>query len=142
MLNIDYWRNRLEYLHAERGGISIIDDVPCLCSNTRCSDCELKHGHCANIFDWYMKEHEEPKAIDWDKDIDWMRVPVNTTVLVRDDEDEEWRKSFFAVYIPNSGGNKYTTFGFGEKWADASYVNFWGYCKLVNEEDIEKYRKR
>ena len=41
-----------------------------------------------NILEPYKEEHE----------IDWYKVAVDTPILVRDSEDEEWQRRYFAKY--------------------------------------------
>ena len=74
-----------------------------------------------------MKEYEEPK-------IDWSKVPVDTPVLVRGCEDEEWKKMHFAecilntVYVWDGGKTSWTT--------NNTYP--WEYAKLAESEEEPK----
>ena len=40
---------------------------------------------------WLLEEYEEPE-------IDWNKVEVDTPILVKDMEYENWRKRYFAEY--------------------------------------------
>lgn len=149
MLNCEKWKNTLKKIERENEQIAIdLKGVPCSCHVINCENCffcdnssALQKCNSTNLYDWLCEEYKEPE-INWDKDIDWERVPVDTPVLVRDEEDKEWKGSFFVVYFPNSRYNKYIMFELGKKQDTASYVVSWKYCKLANPEDVEKYRKR
>ena len=97
--------------------------------NGSCSDEKLK---------WLNSEYDEPKEIDWDNDIDWDRVPVDTPVLVRGSENEPWLKEHFAERNDQYGTwvNGTTSFT-----GDRRTIH-WKYCQLARPEDIEKYRKK
>ena len=99
----------------------------------------LKENGCANInceacfmyqTIWLLKDYEEieePK----EPEIDWSKVPVDTPVLVRGCEDEEWKKMHFAecilntVYVWDGGKTSWTT--------DNTYP--WEYAKLAESEE-------
>ena len=72
---------------------------------------------------WLLEEYEEPET-------DWSKVPVDTPVLVRGCEDEEWKKMHFAecvlntVYVWEGGKTSWTT--------DNTYP--WEYAKLPEDE--------
>lgn len=36
--------------------------------------------------------------LDFEEIIDWSKVPVDTKILVRDHNEEEWRRKYFAKY--------------------------------------------
>lgn len=67
------------------------------CEKLMCRDCifsrnENRESSCAeNTKKWSEQEYVEPP-------VDWSKVPVDTKILVRDSEDEEWRKRHFAKF--------------------------------------------
>ena len=98
----------------------------------------LKENGCANInceacfmyqMIWLLKNYEEIEEPEEPK-IDWSKVPVDTPVLVRGCEDEEWKKMHFAecvlntVYVWEGGKTSWTT--------DNTYP--WEYAKLPEDE--------
>lgn len=91
----------------------------------------------------YWGEPEQEQApgpeqeIDWDNDIDWERVPVDTAVLIRDDLEEDWEEASFCCSVPE----KYMVFNEGYTSGEAVTATFYNYCKLANPEDVEKYKK-
>ena len=67
------------------------------CENLRCRDCifvksEVSDHYCTEkTKEWSEQEYVEPP-------VDWSKVPVDTKILVRDSEDEEWKKRHFAKF--------------------------------------------
>ena len=93
----------------------------------------LKSGDCTDVgcarckmlqMLWLMEEYEEPE-------VDWSKVEVDTPILVKNSEDEEWRKRHFAKY---KNGNVYA-------WSDGltSWTAYdkmvWKYAKLAEDEE-------
>lgn len=79
----------------------------------------------------------------WSKDnpieIDWLKVPRNTPVLVRDIIDSEWQAEYFCAYFPYASGDPFITFDVEEQYA--TDINYWRYCKLAPEVDPAPYLK-
>lgn len=75
------------------------------------------------------KECEEPE-------VDWNQVEVDTPILVRDSENTEWLKKYFAkyenghVYVWNLGRTSWTA-------PNDKSVSAWSYAKLVESEESE-----
>ena len=79
---------------------------------------------------------KRPENLIWERSknnkeyIDWNTVPVDTTILVRDFEDEDWIPAYFAeykngvVYVWEDGGTSFT-----KKQTEA-----WCYTKLYEED--------
>ena len=76
---------------------------------------------------WLMEEYKEPKT-------DWSKVEVDTPILVRDYEDIEWAKKYFAkyedgkIYAWDSGRTSWTAY-------NNSSVTEWKYAKLAEGEE-------
>lgn len=95
------------------------------CSYVRCAWCNV-------LLDFWLDEEyiEPPKP-----ETDWTKVPIDTLVKVRDDEDQEWILQYFRC-ISDITSRKYVT------WADGttsktSYgaIKRWKFCELVEDED-------
>ena len=93
----------------------------------------LKKDDCAGIYCsecisrqllWYLEEYKESET-------DWNQIEVDTPILVKNSEDEEWRKRHFAKY---KNGNVYA-------WSDGltSWTAYdkmvWKYAKLAENEE-------
>lgn len=110
------------------------------CSGLGCVDCLFHSVNSCRV--GKMKWLDRP-AIDWDKDIDWKKVPVNTPVLVNLNTDEEIRRYFFCKENDDEP-TTYRTFANGKtSWtAGEKEYAYWPHCKLYRPEDVEKYRKK
>ena len=88
------------------------------CANISCSQC----GVMTTL--WLLEEYEEPET-------DWSKVEVDTPILVKDHEDGEWLKRYFAKYEDEyiyAWGNGCTSWN-----ADNMYT--WNYTKLAESEE-------
>lgn len=65
--------------------------------------------------------------------IDWSKVPIDTKVLVRDGDNDEWFKRHYAGY--NEEKNLFKTFDCGFTSWTTSNTTSWIQCKLEGEED-------
>lgn len=76
---------------------------------------------------WLFTEYKEPE-------VDWSKVKVDTPILVRDDEDEEWMNRYFAKF---ADGKVYAWMGGATSWtADGEYrASSWKYAKLAESEE-------
>lgn len=86
-------------------------------------------GQCNLICQmWMEKEYKEPEH-----EVDWNKVAVDTPILVRNSEDDEWTKRYFAKYENgmvlawNSGKTSWTSI--------YGYTSAWQYAKLAKEEE-------
>ena len=100
--------------------------IPHILKKDSCAGIGCEHCHALQMI-WLLEEYEEPE----EPKIDWSKVPVDTPVLVRGYEDEEWKKMHFAecilntVYVWEGGKTSWTT--------DNTYP--WEYAKLVEDEE-------
>lgn len=110
------------------------------CNEIRCYKCELCNGGktCQEMREkWLDEECIDSNNINWDTDIDWYSVPVDTPVVVWNNDWEYIKGHFYKK------DNHYFIFSNGQ----TSYTNKDGlrigycHCKLANLEDIKKYRK-
>lgn len=102
------------------------------CMSTNCNDCRK------NLIEWFDKEYKEPE-------IDWPEVPIDTPVFVSEnDKNCDGPNTVSRHYYGFSEASYYpygtyadggTSFSKKEKNAE-----FWKYCRLAREEDIEKYK--
>lgn len=141
MLNIEKYKDNIKALGITR--LALQNGEMKMCKEIECHNCDFYHDPDQMCFrskiDWLCSEYKEPE-FDWDNDIDWVRVPADTDVLVNTELEEIWYVRKFALYIPK-GGVKYRTYAEGECKEDARSVQAWEFCKLLNPVDVEKYRK-
>lgn len=72
------------------------------------------------------------------KEIDWSKIPVDTKVLVKNDENGEWNKRYFAGFI----NGEVTTFSNGmTSWStsrpNSPILVSWKYAKLVENKKVK-----
>lgn len=82
-------------------------------------------------------EDEEPFSIANHLGIiDWSSVPVDTKVLVRDDDNEPWEKAYFKEYRSDVSYGPFITFAGGTtSWSTYSLSGIgWTQCKLEGAE--------
>ena len=92
------------------------------------SDCNRVHcGACRMLQTiWLFEEYEEPK----EPEVDWSKVAVDTPILVRDYEDQGWKRRHFAKYEDGA----IFTWGGGEiSWTSGCMIR-WKYAKLADSE--------
>ena len=73
---------------------------------------------------WLLEEYEEPE-------VDWSKVEVDTPILVRNTEDEEWLKRYFAKY--DKYGLVYTWKSGRTSWTEED-LSVWSHAKLPESE--------
>ena len=88
------------------------------CTNTNCDHCKMLQ------MIWLLEEYKEPE-------VDWNKVEVDTPILVRDYESQEWGARHFAKY---EDGVIYTWDGGRTSWTGDG-VTEWKYAKLADERE-------
>ena len=104
------------------------DNVIVGCRKLECLDCAFNtHGKFCNdeIEKWANSEYVEPP-------VDWSKVAVDTPILVRDCEEEIWKKRYFAKYY---NGIVYAWYGGTTSWS-AERSTSWEMAKLAEREDV------
>lgn len=98
------------------------------CDAIKCAQCHMIKAV------WLLEEHEEPE-------VDWSTVPIDTPVLVRDDNNSQWFKRHFAG-LNKCGG--ITTWETGRTSFTTTNTCVWKYAKLWegSEEQAEEERQK
>lgn len=89
------------------------------CTNTSCDQCKMLQTI------WLLEEYKEPE-------VDWNNIEVDTPILVRDYEGQEWARKYFAKY---EDGVIYTWDGGSTSWTSRGNVTEWKYAKLAEGEE-------
>jgi len=132
-------------------------DKHCLCVEDtvwcRMADKMVDMGYCGSrdvdtiMCATFVNDHPE-EAVQvveqWAKDnpreIDWMKVPVGTPVLVKNYSDSYWYQGVyeFALYLPNAPHE----FGvLNDDRESATMILWYDFCKLADDVDPEPYYK-
>ena len=112
------------------------DMKPDWCKNIECHECYfyVSNENCydtrENCYDtrkeWCESEYIEPP-------IDWSKIPVDTPILVKNIENEEWRHRHFAEF---NDGIVYAWEGGKTSWSLLSLGKVdWKYAKLAEESN-------
>lgn len=141
MKNREKYKNELVDVIKEKGvvckfiinhGVSKMfgKDMESFCIETECTSCTT----ALNL--WLDEEYEEPPK----PEVDWDNVPVDTLVMVRDNEDDEWVLRYFDSFEEESfssmAGHNYMVFADGATSVTGrGCVEHWKYCELVEDED-------
>lgn len=130
MLNKEKYKDELEQI-LENGYILAFDkkhDEIIPCSFIPCSRCKFSTnvGCAEKRKEWLNSEYVEPE-------VDWSKIPVDTPILVRHNENQNWNKRYFAEY--DHGIVRAWTCG-RTSWNAGGGTLAWNYAKLA--EDINK----
>lgn len=88
---------------------------------------------CIKLFAfWLDGDYNKPPT-------DWVNVPADTLVRVRDNEDDEWVLRYFDSFEEESfrsmAGHNYRVFADGATSVTGrDYVEHWKYCELAEDE--------
>lgn len=82
---------------------------------------------CNRLFSvWLLNDYKEPK-------IDWSKISVDTKVYVKDNENDQWVKRYFAKY---EKGKVHTWMYGSTSWtSDGIEIENWEYAKLAEVEE-------
>ena len=78
----------------------------------------------------YAKLAEDAKE-DKEPEVDWNEVKIDTPIMVRDSENGDWFKRYFAEY---KNGKIYTWDNGHTSWETSRMIE-WKYAKLVEDEE-------
>ena len=99
----------------------ILKPINAKCINTSCPKCHLYRTI------WLLEEYKEPE-------VDWSKVEVDTPILVRNREDEDWYRRYFAEY---RDGVVYTWVNGATSW-NATCMTEWKQAKLAESEEEKR----
>ena len=107
--------------------LALKDGKPVPCVSMRCSECgffSVDYSCRHNVCEWLDSEYVATP-------VDWSKVAVDTPILVRDSEEEAWRKRYFAKYY---NGIVYAWGGGTTSWS-AERSTCWKMAKLAESEE-------
>lgn len=125
MTNYEHYKEQIEKI-ARLGWRIGVDknNNPRACNEINCEDCIAGCNSCyQTIFKWADEEYIE-------QEVDWSKVPVDTPILVRDNNMTKWITRHFAkyknglVYAWDGGRTSYTT----------DSITYCDYAKLAEVE--------
>ena len=99
--------------------------MPHILKKDSCAGISCEHCHTLQMI-WLLEDYEEPE----EPEIDWSKIKVDTPVLVKNRENEEWKKRHFAKY---KNGNVYAWSNGLTSWTAYDKM-VWKYAKLTENE--------
>lgn len=101
---------------------------PTACYKLECKDCLFSVSDVTPCGDkrikWANSEYVEPP-------VDWLKVAVDTPILVKDSNDHRWLKRYFAKY---ENGSVYAWNGGKTSWSSEGHATAWELAKLPDKE--------
>lgn len=128
MLNKEKYAKEILDIVCDGDGVAIVNGKPTHCNRITCDMCDFYHScHCnEGLKKWANSEYVEPL-------VDWEKVPVDTPILVKNSEDKEWEKRYFAAYVNNC---VYAWCNGTTSWsASTERTTNWKYAKLAETEE-------
>lgn len=124
----------IEYFEKKRKIMDSLGRIDGRCNGVNCEICPFYEYDCVNLEittpELAIKAIMDYKGNDT---IDWLKVPVDTKVLVRDTKVEKWKRRYFAkyengkVYVFRNGADSFT--------ANDEDVYRWEYTKLYEGDE-------
>lgn len=103
------------------------------CSETNCCNCLFKDVcNCGDDISnyrrkWLEAEYVEPEP---ESEIDWSKVPVDTPILVRHNNNDDWIPRYFDKY---ENGIIYAWWEGATSWSAQGHTLAWEYAKLLED---------
>lgn len=132
MLNREKYAKEILDIACKGDKIAICNGKLTACEDTRCINCDFRDPSDCNeeILKWANSEYVEPI----DPPVDWSKIPVDTPILVRPNEEHAWSRRYFAKY---ENGSVYAWEQGATSWSidDPAYICDWKYAKLAESEE-------
>ena len=131
MTNKEKYGNEIIELATNTAVFGLKNGKPAICEEIKCEECDFYEsdsckGSTYNFREWLNSEYVEPP-------VDWTKVPVDTPILVRDSEEDAWRKRHFAK-IKN--GTVFAWRAGATSWSEDDEETIpWKYAKLAESEE-------
>ena len=129
MTNKEKYGNEIIELACKGDKIAVRNGKMTSCDNLLCKDCDFGYSDCnEKILKWANSEYVEPS-------VDWSKVAVDTQILVRNSEEETWRKRYLAKYEHET---VYAWSGGATSWSVLDVVKDildWKMAKLAESEE-------
>lgn len=136
MLNIEKYKEMLIAKGIiDLDKLAVIQGQPRICKHgMMCDECLFDNYNfsCFNdALNWLFSEYKEPE-------VDWSKVKVDTPILVRENEDEEWDKRYFAKFeygVVWSFCDGRTSWSARKNNTTRKDIISWKYAKLAESEE-------
>lgn len=132
MTNKEKYGDEIIELATNTAVFGLKNGKPAICGEIKCEECDFYEsdsckGSTYNFREWLNSEYAKPP-------VDWSKVAVDTPILVRDSEEEAWRKRHFAKF---ENGIVYSWSAGSTSWSVSASSNIvgWKIAKLAESEE-------
>ena len=130
MLNKEKYMDELMKYACEGSRFAVLKDSGYIekCVNVNCRVCIFDgngDGCIKARMRWIEQEYEEPP-------VDWTKVPVDTPILVKNTEDDDWTNRYFAEY---KNETVFAWYDGATSWSSKNDKCDWEYAKLAEREE-------
>ena len=129
MLNKEKYADELWKFVCEEDSFAITKDGELKnCIGLKCAECAFENIPSCNEARMKWLEQEYVSSVDWSK------VRVDAPILVKQGENEEWVRRYFAKY---ENGSVYAWEGGATSWSvpNTNHLTDWKFAKLVKRGD-------
>lgn len=135
MTNYEKYKDEIDKIWESEDDFGVTKDnkVKSCMEISPCRECIFDSDCSIGSQKWLVSEYKDPA-----ENVDWSKVPVDTPILVKDYENDEWLKRYFAGI---NADRKVITFDSGAtSWSDNGerMVIDWNYAKLANPDDLKE----
>lgn len=124
MKNYEKYADEIRKYKASKGEYFCNEFImPYVLKSNSCAGIGCEHCHMLQMI-WLLEDYEEPET-------DWSKVKVDTPILVREDNNDEWGRRYFARY---KNGTVYAWIGGCTSWSETN-MSAWKYAKLAESEE-------
>ena len=129
MKNYEKYADEIKREHKVSSGYFCSNFImPHILKKDSCAGINCEHCHMLQML-WLLEEYEEQK----EQETDWSKVKVDTPILVKEIENKNWIRGYFAKY---EDGKVYAWSNGRTSWT-TSYIISWKYAKLVENKEPE-----
>lgn len=132
MTNKEKYGNEIIELATSTALFGLKNGKPAICEEIKCEECDFYEsdsckGSTYNFREWLNSEYVEPP-------VDWSKVAIDTPILVKDNEEERWKKRHFAKY---EDGKVYAYCNGTTSWSvrRSDNISGWDMAKLAESEE-------
>ena len=126
------WTNESKFavvVHKEpRFGVEMVKVRSC--NGVDCySECKFHKDCQKGAFEWLNAEYHDPE-----EKIDWVQVPVDTPILIKNPDNGIWLKRHFAEY---KNGQVYAFINAGTSWTSGNSIESCDHAKIADENTLQ-----
>ena len=131
MTNKEKYADKLIELAVNRGVLGLKNGETAICEEIICKDCDYGKSDSCGGSEYKFREWLNSEYVE--QPVDWSKVAVDTPILVRDSEEEAWRKRYFAKY---ENETVYAWIAGKTSWSsNRGNITNWEMAKLAESEE-------